>query len=77
MKLIALLDNIVQFYDWGSPEASPELLGKQNPTGKPWAELWMGAHLKAPSRVNHEGQWQPLIEQVRKFVLKPGGYAGS
>ena len=67
MKMIALLDNTVQFYAWGSPSAIPELLGKQNPSGKPWAELWMGAHLKAPSRVNYGGKQQSLIELIRKF----------
>jgi len=75
MKTIALLDNTVQFYSWGSCNEIPELLGTQNPSDKPWAELWMGAHLKAPSRVNYEGQWQSLTELIRKFphdILGPG-----
>lgn len=43
------LHNTVQTYDWGDPQAIWELIG-QEPTG-PGAELWMGAHPVAPSRV--------------------------
>jgi len=43
------LDNPIQHYDWGTPEAIPALLGRDNPDGKPCAELWMGAHPTAPS----------------------------
>ncbi len=43
------LDNPIQHYDWGTPDAIPALLGIDNPGGKPCAELWMGAHPKAPS----------------------------
>jgi mannose-6-phosphate isomerase len=46
-----LLDNTVRTYAWGSPTALPELLGTE-PTGTPQAELWMGAHPGAPSRVD-------------------------
>lgn len=45
------LENSVQEYAWGSPSAIPELLGRENPANTPQAELWMGAHPKAPSRV--------------------------
>lgn len=45
------LSNVIQEYDWGSPTAIPELLGRANPEGRPEAELWMGAHPKAPSRL--------------------------
>ncbi|HPE88582.1 MAG TPA: mannose-6-phosphate isomerase, class I [Spirochaetia bacterium] len=43
------LDNTVQHYAWGSTDALPAMLGKENPSGEPWAELWMGAHPRAPS----------------------------
>ncbi len=43
------LENTVQKYDWGSKDFLPGLLGKKNPEDAPWAELWMGAHPKAPS----------------------------
>lgn len=44
------LTNTVRPYAWGSTTAIPELLGTE-PTGEPQAELWMGAHPGAPSRI--------------------------
>jgi len=46
---IFALESTIQKYAWGSPTALSEFLGRDNPTGEPWAELWMGAHPKAPS----------------------------
>jgi mannose-6-phosphate isomerase len=45
------LTNTVRPYAWGSTTAIPELLGTE-PTGEPQAELWMGAHPGAPSRID-------------------------
>ncbi|MEV6109514.1 mannose-6-phosphate isomerase, class I [Streptomyces sp. NPDC051940] len=45
------LTNTVRPYAWGSETAIPELLGTE-PTGEPQAELWMGAHPGAPSRID-------------------------
>ncbi|KJY43120.1 mannose-6-phosphate isomerase [Streptomyces sp. NRRL B-1568] len=45
------LANTVRPYAWGSTTAIPELLGVR-PTGEPQAELWMGAHPGAPSRID-------------------------
>src|ERR1044072_614721 len=44
------LDNTIRPYAWGPPTAIPELLGVE-PTGEPQAEMWMGAHPRAPSRL--------------------------
>ncbi|MCK9795002.1 mannose-6-phosphate isomerase, class I [Isoptericola sp. 4D.3] len=44
------LDNPVRAYDWGSATHIPDLLGRE-PDGTPAAELWLGAHPGAPSRV--------------------------
>lgn len=44
------LECVVQDYAWGDPASIPELLGLPL-TGAPAAELWMGAHPKAPSVV--------------------------
>ncbi len=44
-----LLTPRVQHYDWGGRRVIPELLGKKNSEDKPFAELWIGAHPKAPS----------------------------
>jgi mannose-6-phosphate isomerase len=43
------LDNTIQKYSWGDKRFMPEFLGRDNPGNEPWAELWMGAHPKAPS----------------------------
>jgi len=51
MAAIFRLANTIQHYDWGSPDHLPRALGISNPGRKPFAELWMGAHPGAPSRV--------------------------
>ena len=70
---IYTLENQIQHYAWGSPTAIPALVGQPNPTGKPWAELWMGAHHRAPSQVEHAGARIPLSELVD---LDPDGILG-
>lgn len=45
------LSNTVRPYAWGSTTAIPALLGVA-PTGEPQAEMWMGAHPGAPSRIS-------------------------
>jgi mannose-6-phosphate isomerase len=45
-----LLANPVRAYPWGSTTAIPELLGVA-PNGQHQAELWIGAHERAPSSV--------------------------
>ncbi|MCS6711615.1 mannose-6-phosphate isomerase, class I [Brachybacterium sp. EF45031] len=44
------LTGALQHYAWGSETALPAFLG-QEPDGRPWAEVWYGAHPTAPSRV--------------------------
>lgn len=34
----------IQHYAWGDKTFIPDLLGIDNPAGRPFAELWMGAH---------------------------------
>ena len=63
---ISLLKNTIQDYAWGSTRAIPDLLGLKNPEHKTQAELWMGAHPKAPSWVQHNGQWVSLLELIAK-----------
>jgi mannose-6-phosphate isomerase len=48
---IFVLDNPVLNYAWGSRTAIADLLGRPAPSDLPEAELWIGAHPKAPSRV--------------------------
>ncbi|WP_405903506.1 mannose-6-phosphate isomerase, class I [Streptomyces sp. NBC_00656] len=48
------LSNTVRPYAWGSTTLIPTLLGVA-PTGEPQAEMWMGAHPGAPSRITRAG----------------------
>lgn len=54
MKNLHLLNNVVRDYPWGAVSGIPELLGRV-PDGTPQAELWIGAHAGAPSRVDDAG----------------------
>ena len=66
MKKIGLLKNTIQEYAWGSRAAIPELLGQSIPADTPQAELWMGAHPKAPSQVLSDGLWRSLPEVIQE-----------
>ncbi|MER5309434.1 mannose-6-phosphate isomerase, class I [Streptomyces sp. NPDC002773] len=68
-----LLRNTVQPYDWGSRTLLPELMGVP-PTGAPQAELWMGAHPAAPSRVS---RGEVLIPLDRVVSEDPEGELGA
>lgn len=75
MNKIAPLKNPVQEYAWGSRTAIPSLLGLPVPSERPAAELWLGAHPKAPSQVMLAGEWQTLdtvIERDPVSVLGKG-----
>lgn len=45
------LTNTIQNYAWGSLDSISTLLGVP-PDGRPQAELWLGAHERAPSKAN-------------------------
>jgi mannose-6-phosphate isomerase len=66
MRKIGLLKDTIQEYAWGSKTAIPELLGQSSPADKPQAELWMGAHPKAPSQVLADGLWRSLPEVIQE-----------
>ena len=66
MRKIGLLQNVIQEYAWGSKTAIPNLLGQPTPAEQPQAELWMGAHPKAPSQVLCEGRWRSLLEVIQE-----------
>ncbi len=68
MKHIGLLDNVVQEYAWGSLTAIPKLLGTKVPSEKPQAELWMGAHPKAPSLVNTGNDSIPMDKLIDMYA---------
>jgi mannose-6-phosphate isomerase len=58
------LHGVVQHYDWGGHNFIPDLLGIENGTRRPFAELWMGAHPNAPSLVELPGRDEPLDELI-------------
>ena len=70
MQKIGLLKNTIQEYAWGSTQAIPNLLEQRNPGNKPQAELWMGAHPKAPSLVQYHGQWVSLLDLINKSPVE-------
>ncbi|MCZ7414589.1 mannose-6-phosphate isomerase, class I [Streptomyces sp. WMMC897] len=67
------LVNTVRPYAWGSTTALPELLGEE-PTGSPQAELWMGAHPGAPSRIDRGDGPRPLTDVI---AADPAGELGA
>jgi len=64
------MKNAIQPYAWGSVTAIAELLGRPAPGNQPEAELWMGAHPKAPSQVWYQDRWQHLDELIREDPLR-------
>ncbi len=73
------LRNEVQDYAWGSYTFIQKLLGEER-SEAPWAELWMGAHPKSPSRARIDNQWQRLDEVIAEHpeeILGPQGSGGG
>src|SRR5688572_22588726 len=66
--MLALV-NPIQHYAWGSKIALAELMGR-TATGKPEAELWIGAHPKAPSRLENG---QSLVDAISGDTLSALG----
>ena len=77
MRNIAFLNNPIQPYPWGSITALPDLLGTTNPEAIPQAELWMGAHPKAPSLVQSQAGWVRLDELIKRYPLEILGRRAS
>jgi mannose-6-phosphate isomerase len=63
MSDIFRLSNKIRYYDWGSPDYIPHLLG-ENSGGKPWAELWMGIHPAGPSETEYQGKKIKISELI-------------
>jgi len=64
MKRIGFLQNTIQEYSWGSRTVIADLLAKPSPAANPQAELWMGAHPKAPSQVAVDGCFISLADII-------------
>ena len=50
-----LLTNPIRTYAWGSRSAIAGVQGRPTPSPEPEAELWMGGHPSAPSRLTRDG----------------------
>lgn len=59
-----LLANPIRGYAWGSRNVIAALQGRPVPSPEPEAELWMGAHPLAPSRLVRGGRERSLAEVV-------------
>jgi mannose-6-phosphate isomerase len=59
--VISELSNVIQPYAWGSHTALAGLRGESQPTPNPEAELWMGTHPLAPSRLASSNEALPAV----------------
>jgi mannose-6-phosphate isomerase len=71
---VLTLQGVVQHYDWGGHNFIPDLLGIENATRRPFAELWIGAHGKAPSMAEVAGTMEPLDKLIAEA---PGAILGQ
>ncbi len=65
MKIMKLR-NTVQHYSWGTKDFIPGLLGIDNKSGEPFAELWMGSNPRGESLVEEDGSEVPLSEVISR-----------
>jgi len=65
MHSILKLQNTIQPYAWGSRRMLAEFMKRPVPSANPEAELWMGAHPKAPSRIQTADGWTSLDAAIR------------
>ncbi|MEJ5309044.1 MAG: mannose-6-phosphate isomerase, class I [Anaerolineae bacterium] len=68
-----LLKNSVQHYAWGTRGNQafiPNLLGMEAESGLPYAELWIGAHPKAPSTVVVGDMPVPLDQWIHAYPVQ-------
>jgi mannose-6-phosphate isomerase len=68
------LRNTIQPYAWGSHTALAELSGRPAPSPGPEAELWMGAHPLAPSRIADGSSERSLLDLI---ASRPEAVLGS
>jgi mannose-6-phosphate isomerase len=80
MPLYRLI-NPLKHYDWGSYSFIPQMIGQQPDPAIPVAELWMGAHPAASSKVMIDGHETSLREMIsddpRRFLGEAREIAGE
>ncbi|NDU72246.1 mannose-6-phosphate isomerase, class I [Actinomadura sp. DSM 109109] len=65
------LDNPVRDYAWGSRTTIADLQGRPSPTAAPEAEVWIGTHPAAPSRIAGGPDLRTAVEADRARLLGP------
>ncbi len=75
--MVYRLRNTVQHYEWGSSKALVDLYGFDNPGRQPLAELWVGSHPKAPSRLVTGSGEVPLDEYITANPLRALGASAA
>jgi len=68
-----ILKNTIQHYDWGTKGKNafiPKLLNVKPEKDKPYAELWMGSHLNASSKIFIGGKEIELAEIIRQYPIE-------
>lgn len=71
---VAPLGDVVQAYAWGSRSTLASLRGLPVPSPTVEAELWFGAHVRAPSRLERR---TGSIDLDRAIALDPAGELGA
>ena len=66
-----LLRGAIRTYAWGSRTVLPEFLQVQ-PTGEPQAELWLGSHAAAPSRVAGRPLGDLVTGETFFYIVRTG-----
>lgn len=64
------LSGVIQPYAWGGTQFIPNLLGQENVNGEPFAELWMGTHVKGPAKVMTKNGVTSLAALIEKGPIK-------
>ncbi len=70
------LRNTIQYYEWGMKGKNafiPKLLGMKVQKGKPYAELWMGAHTNGSSKIIVEGKEIELSKVIQQYPMETLG----
>lgn len=72
--LLYPLENTIQSYDWGHPDHIRQFLGTKESVPPVQAELWMGAHPRASSRVRTKDGSEELLAMITR---DPEQFLGS
>lgn len=65
----------IQHYNWGGFSFIPDLLNIQNEQHQPFAEYWLGAHPKATSEVENNGEYGIALDKL--IAENPPLYLGE